>query len=62
MKTEKYYAIRIGDAKHDDPYLMLAQGKLEPMLFASRACAEEFLMDNKAPGRKVVKVRISYAG
>jgi hypothetical protein len=62
MKKETYYAIRIGDPRRHVPCLMLSPGKLEPMLFAARAAADEFLMTNNAPNRKVVKVTVSYAG
>lgn len=62
MITETYYAIRIGDPKRHSPYLMLNKGQLEPKLFAARAVADEFLGANKDTSRKVVKVKVSYAG
>jgi hypothetical protein len=62
MKTETYYAIRIGVPKRHGPYLMLNPGQLEPKIFAARATADEFLAANKGASRKVVKVRVTYAG
>ena len=62
MKTETYYAIRIGDPRGHCLYLKLVEGKCEPELFTARAVADEWLRNNPGPTRKVVKVRVSYAG
>lgn len=64
MRTEKYYAIRIGDPRRHQPYLMLSDDRtfgMVPILFTTRKQAESQLpKSNKAA--RVVRASINYGG
>ena len=62
MLAETYYSIRIGDPKRHRPYLMLDHDRNIPLIFPKKQDALDTLNANTGANRKVVRVKITYAG